>query len=287
MNAKNGGNWIGGNREAIKGGTGKSGQTFSGGQTPEALDGDVARIVALMNSMPRVAAPKDFDARLMARIAEAKAEEREFGGLKNLLADLPVAAAPADFDFKLRARLAQARSEEQLGFWSRISASLSESFGGLRFSMVQASAALLLVGAIVSGVTYKYLATPGASRSENYQIAKVSTPAEVGAISNNNNNVSPGNAEVVDVPGRQVPHSRTPMAMSVSTRAARPVAVTPREVVTPAVEPAGSEVGAVMIKHSGNGSTRMVGVVSYGMQNAVARQNVARPSREDLSTQVF
>lgn len=113
---------------------------------------DFRDIVALMQELPRVSAPTDFNASLKARIAVAKAEANEFANVTALIKELPHVAAPSDFDFKLRARIAQAKAEQQ-----KASAGWFAELFGRSFTWAQAGAAMAVVALAVSVVSFGVL----------------------------------------------------------------------------------------------------------------------------------
>lgn len=243
-------------------------------------------VTALLQDLPRVTVPADFNSSLKKRIALAQAEAQEFADVTALLRDLPRVTATPDFDFKLKARIAQAKSAqaEAQGWLAAIF--------GRSFSVLQAGAALAMVAVIAAGVSFKFMhSAPVNSASNNAVVASNrSVPVDTSSPSSNlkEDAISPA------------PVSSGSVSKAVSARTIIPVKanyskperinniVAPSvSIPSPAPENTIADVGLVMVKHSRNGAARMIKLVSYGQQTAINHQAVANASTDEIATQIY
>lgn len=260
------------------------------GHNPKRPTNDCHDVVSLLQELPRVAAPTDFNASLKARIAAAQAEANQFAEITDLIKELPRVTAPSDFDFKLRARIAQAKAEEQKASQGWVAALFGQSF-----TWVQAGAAMAAVAVVVSFVTF------GVLRSEQ-EIVVPSSATNVEVASQNT--VSPSREhETVAVEPKSAP--RLPSATngianaSLKPKTVRPAAslsntgdrVREKEDLTPAFEKTDVVASKVMIKDQ-NGAARMVNLSEYnlGLQTAhlrPAQPRTAPPTIETAAMNIY
>lgn len=232
---------------------------------------DFQNVIALLQELPRVSVPADFNASLKARIAAAKAESHEFADITGLLKELPRVSAPSDFDFKLRARIAQAKSEQQ-----KASAGWFAELFGRSFSWLQASAAMAAVAIVVSAVTF------GVLRSDD----GVSTPNNPATVAMNvekpeANTTAQPNVVIPSVPETnpvRTQRNYTPAPINVAATS-RPLSSRNIKYSAPIPEIKRPDVpvnntstaiaSKVMIKHQ-SGQSRMVNLSEYnlGLQTA-------------------
>lgn len=147
------------------------------GQNPKTshnIADDMSDITALLQTLPRVSAPTDFNAALKARLAVATAAEKEFAPVTAMIKELPRVAAPPDFDFRLRARIAQAKAEQE-----KVSGGWLSALFGQSFSWLQASAAMAAIALVVSVITWGTLRSNNPSNPVDSNIATTGAPAPV------------------------------------------------------------------------------------------------------------
>lgn len=243
---------------------------------------DLSDITALLQSLPRVAVPMDFNASLKARIAVATAAEKEFAPVTAMIKELPRVAAPADFDFRLRARIAQAKAEQEkvAGGW------LSDLFGQ-SFSWLQASAAMAAVALVVSVVTWGTLRSNNSVAPTDKDIATAKAPVQA--------------PTVIDAPvatKQVVAPSETSRPIAVNTAATPKAAKVIRTVMPTPVSPAeklpeiaSAEPRTVIIKDR-RGEERRVYISEYnlGLQTASLRTAAAsqpKPAETILSANIY
>ncbi len=251
---------------------------------------EFADITALIKELPRVAAPQNFNAQLMARIAAAKSEEYEFADVSELLQELPRVTAPANFDFKLRARIAQAKSEEKKSAFGWF----AELFN-FSFSWAQAGAALAIVAFIVAGMTYKFMpAKSVAPANSDTIVAKVTEQIQPDQGSNEIASVTPdGRNSLTSLrsPAPMVKIKNTTANLGNTHIVTAPIP--PRTPHPPIGDPQPDRnlvaAGTVMIKHTKDGSARVINVSEYslGQQTAIAHRAVARPVANEIATQIY
>ena len=240
---------------------------------------EFASLTALLKELPRVAAPADFNASLKARIAAAKDEVGEFAGVATLVKELPRVAAPADFDFKLRARIAQAKAAEQ-----KPSAGWFAELFGQTFSWLHAGTAMAAVAVIVSMVTF------GVLRSEKSldtatptNIAQGFTPAPTVAIEQParvSNDPQPVMRTSQPIPVRTNTAVKQKTIPALNSSATSGTVTGERTLIVPIPTESSTMVASkVMIKHQ-SGEARMVNLSEYnlGLQTAHLRQTPATKS---------
>lgn len=228
---------------------------------------EFADITALVKELPHIAAPANFNEMVMARIAAAQveaSEHREFANITSLIQELPHVAAPADFDFKLRARIARAKSEDQ-----KSATGLFAELFGRSFSWLQASAAMVAVAIVVSVVTF------GVLRSDD-GVSTPSNPVNIAVISEKTETNKPVPQSFV-MPSAPQPttvrtqrnYTPTPINVAATSRqySLRNKYSAPiPEPKTPVVPENNSTAVAskVMIKHQ-SGQSRMVNLSEYNL----------------------
>ena len=248
---------------------------------------EFADVTSLIQELPRVAAPANFNAQLMARLATAKAEAEEFAGITALMQELPRVSAPNDFDFKLRARLAQAKSAEQ----KTATNWLSELFGR-GFSWAQASAAMTAVAVMVAAITFGVMRSNESSgtgvatqTANNVQSVETVVPAPRTVDESRNAEVTQREAASFST---AVPKARTIRYTAHVPTPSQPVATSIREDVP---SPAPVVATKVMIKHQ-NGEARMVYPAEYNLGLQTAHYRPAAPkaspnSNELVATNIY
>lgn len=232
---------------------------------------EFASITALLKELPHVAAPADFNANLQARIASAKVEVGEFAGVTALIKEMPRVAAPADFDFKLRARIAQAKAAEQ-----KAPAGWFAELFGQTFSWLHAGAAMAAVAVIVSMVTFGVLRSEmSVDTAAPTIIAQGSTPAPSVAIEQParvSNQPATIASQPISVRTNTSVKQRTIKVMN--SGATSGTVTGERKLIVPVPTESSTMVASkVMIKHQ-SGEARMVNLSEYnlGLQTAHLRQ---------------
>ncbi|MFN7927141.1 MAG: hypothetical protein U0Y68_04205 [Blastocatellia bacterium] len=241
---------------------------------------DFSDITALLQSMPRVSAPKDFNASLKARIAAATAEEKEFAGVTAMIKELPRVTAPADFDFRLRARIAQAKAEQE-----KVSAGWLSALFGQSFSWLQASAAMAAVALVVSVVTWGTLRSNHSTAPIEKEIAANTIPAQ-----------TPNVVEALPAPKLAAtavkPETFRPTVVKNAPAPTAPKVIkavhSSTESLTEAPEQLASAPGTVIIRHR-NGEERRVNLSepSLGLQPASLRTAPAVRSETTLAANIY
>jgi hypothetical protein len=139
---------------------------LSGCAACRSYEGELNALSSLLKAQPRVQTPASFEARLQARLTQARAD----GSVKlsYLLQSAPRVEAPADFDFRLRARLARAQAEPH-GLWARLAGFWQQSF-----SLGQAAAAMTVLAVAVTFTTSQLLDNrQTASGGDNLAVSSV------------------------------------------------------------------------------------------------------------------
>lgn len=247
---------------------------------------DFQNVIALLQELPRVSVPADFNASLKARIATAKAESHEYADITSLLKELPRVSAPSDFDFKLRARIAQAKSEQQ-----KASAGWFAELFGRSFSWLQASAAMAAVAIVVSAVTFGVLRGDDGVITPNNSVNVAVNAEKPESNQTAQPNVVTSSAQETNSVRTQRNYTPAPINVAATSRNlssrnkySAPIPEIKPPVVSDNNNTSTAIASKVMIKHQ-SGKSRMVNLSEYNLGLQTAHRT--NPDTQPALTNIF